>query len=252
MNQERMTEWFEKSFQEDYLKIYAHRDEQKATQELESLIPFLHIQPGQRALDLCCGQGRHSRWLAQQGLRVVGVDLSAVLLQEAIRHSLNIPVLYMRADAREIPFVEEMDLVFNLFTSFGYFVEDEENEKIFQQVHKALKPGGLFLFDYLNPDYLRAHLAPSSHSKQGGLEIIQQRSISDGFVQKQIIIKEEGESPRHYEERVKLYSAGQLQSMLTKQGLEILHLFGDYQASPYQQEGSPRIIFICQKQNTDQ
>lgn len=247
MTGEQRIEWFEKSFQEDYLKIYAHRDEQKATQELEQLIPFLQIKSGQRALDLCCGQGRHSRWLAQQGLRVVGVDLSAVLLQEAIKQSLNIPVMYMRADAREIPFTEEMDFVFNLFTSFGYFLKDEENEKIIQQVYKALKPGGLFLFDYLNPDYLRAHLVPTSHSKQDGLEIIQQRSISKDFVQKQIIIKEKGESTRKYEERVKLYTAEQLKDMLTTQGLDILHLFGDYQATSYDSGTSPRMIFICKK-----
>ncbi|RXT04134.1 class I SAM-dependent methyltransferase [Ammoniphilus sp. CFH 90114] len=242
-----MKEWFEKSFQEDYLKIYAHRDEQKATQELEKLIPYLHIKPGQTALDLCCGQGRHSRWLAQLGLRVIGVDLSAVLLQEAIRQSLNIPVLYMRADAREIPFSEEMDLVFNLFTSFGYFLEDSENEKILQQASKALKPGGFFLFDYLNPEHLRTHLVPTSESEQAGMKILQRRTINEEFVQKQIIIQEAGESTRHYEERVKLYSATQLEEMLTRQGFEILHLFGDYQATPYNNYDSARIIFICQK-----
>lgn len=240
-------DWFEKSFQEDYLKIYAHRDEEKATQELEKLVTFLNIQPGQTALDLCCGQGRHSRWLAQLGLRVMAVDLSAVLLQEAIKQSLNLPVLYMRADAREIPFQEEMDYVFNLFTSFGYFLEDEENEKVLKQASKALKPGGYFLMDYLNPEYLRFHLVPYSESKGNGLEILQYRTVNEEFVQKRIVIKEQGESPRHYEERVKLYSVDQLQQMLLRQGFEITHLFGNYDAKPYMPEHSPRMIFICKK-----
>ncbi|WP_167577707.1 class I SAM-dependent methyltransferase [Ammoniphilus sp. YIM 78166] len=240
-------EWFEKSFQEDYLKIYAHRDEVKATQELEQLIPFLDIQPGKTALDLCCGQGRHSRWLAQLGLRVIAVDLSAVLLQEAIKQSLNLPVLYMRADAREIPFQEEVDYVFNLFTSFGYFVEDEENEKVLKQASQALKAGGYFLMDYLNPEYLRAHLVPYSESKGEDLEILQYRTVNEEFVQKRIVIKEQGESSRQYEERVKLYSLEQLQSMLIKQNFDILHVFGNYDATPYAADRSPRMIFICKK-----
>ncbi len=240
-------EWFEKSFQEDYLKIYAHRDEVKATQELEQLIPYLDIQPGKTALDLCCGQGRHSRWLAQLGLRVVAVDLSAVLLQEAIKQSLNLPVLYMRADARDIPFHEEMDYVFNLFTSFGYFVEDEENEKVLKQASKALKSGGYFLMDYLNPEYLRAHLVPYSESKGKGLEILQYRTVNEAFVQKRIVIKEQGETSRQYEERVKLYSLEQLQSMLNQQDFDILHVFGNYDATPYEADRSPRMIFICKK-----
>lgn len=242
-----MTEWFERSFQEDYLKIYAHRDEQKAIQELEQLLPFLNLKRGQRVLDLCCGQGRHSRWLARQGVRVIGVDLSAVLLQEAIRNSLNLPVLYMRADARHIPFENEMDVVVNLFTSFGYFEEDTENEKVLQQASRALISGGIFLFDYLNPLYVKENLVPFTGTKSDNLEILQYRDINESYVHKKIVIQEPGESQRHYEERVKLYTCGELTWMLEKNDLQVIHLFGNYDTSQYDTERSPRMIFICQK-----
>lgn len=243
-----MTEWFERSFQEDYLKIYAHRDEQKAIQELEQLLPFLNMRKGQQVLDLCCGQGRHSRWLAHQGVRVIGVDLSAVLLQEAIRNSLNLPVLYMRADARQIPFENEMDLVVNLFTSFGYFEEDEENEKVIQQASRALKPEGMFLFDYLNPLYVKENIEPFTETKLDGMEILQYRTINESYVKKRIVIQEPGESQRHYEERVKLYNQEVLTQMLERNDFKVIHQFGNYDASDYQTHTSPRMIFICQKQ----
>jgi len=242
-----MAEWYERSFQEDYLRIYAHRDERKATQELEKLISYVPIIKGQRVLDLCCGQGRHSRWLASLGLQVVGVDLSAVLLAEAIKQSLNMNILYMRADVREVSFTEEMDHVFNLFTSFGYFPEDEENEKVFKNASRALKPGGYFVFDYLNPGYLHRHINPYSETEQGNLIIKQHRSINEQFVEKKIVIQELGENSRQYEERVKLYETGQLAQMLERNGLAIGHLFGDYDASSYHEEESPRIIYICRK-----
>ncbi|MBP1931159.1 class I SAM-dependent methyltransferase [Ammoniphilus resinae] len=242
-----MSEWYERSFQEDYLRIYAHRDERKATQELEKLISFVPVSKGQKVLDLCCGQGRHSRWLASLGLQVVGVDLSAVLLAEAIKQSLNMNILYMRADVREVHFNEEMDHVVNLFTSFGYFSEDEENEKVFRNASRALKPGGYFVFDYLNPGYLRQHINPYSETEQGDLMIKQYRSINEQFVEKKIIIQEMGENSRQYEEKVKLYGIDQLKHMLQRNGLEIVQLFGDYDASNYQLEESPRIIYICRK-----
>lgn len=243
-----MTEWFERSFQEDYLKIYAHRDEQKAIQELEQLLPFLNMRKGQQVLDLCCGQGRHSCWLAQQGVRVIGVDLSAVLLQAAIRNSLNLPVLYMRADARQIPFENEMDLVVNLFTSFGYFEEDEENEKVIKQASRALKPEGMFLFDYLNPLYIQENIEPFTETKLDGMEILQYRTINESYVQKRIVIQEPGESQRQYEERVKLYNREDLSQMLERNDFKVLHLFGNYDAGEYHTHASPRMIFICQKQ----
>lgn len=244
-----MAEWFERSFQEDYLKIYAHRDEQKAIQELEQLLPFLNMKQGQQVLDLCCGQGRHSRWLARQGVRVIGVDLSAVLLQEAIRNSLNLPVLYMRADARQLPFLNEMDVVVNLFTSFGYFEEDAENEKVLEQASRSLKPGGIFLFDYLNPLYVKDHLEPFTETKYDTMEILQYRTIDDGYVHKKIVIQEPGENPRHYEERVKLYGREALTQMLERHDLQVDRVFGNYDASGYDIQGSPRMIFICQKRD---
>ncbi|WP_054637370.1 bifunctional 2-polyprenyl-6-hydroxyphenol methylase/3-demethylubiquinol 3-O-methyltransferase UbiG [Thalassobacillus sp. C254] len=242
-----MTEWYEESFQEDYLRIYDHRDEQKAARELEALMSYIPLQKKMTVLDLCCGHGRHCRWLARRDFDVTGVDLSAVLLKKAIDLTSDLPIKYMRADVRNIQFSNEYDAVFNLFTSFGYFPDDEENELVFKNAYQALKPGGWFLFDYLNPQYVTKNLVAEDESNKDGLHIRQQRKIDKGFVTKTITIHD-NESKREYLERVKLYSSDELKRMLESSGFTIQSHFGDYDASPYQTATSPRQIFICHKE----
>jgi SAM-dependent methyltransferase len=242
-----MKAWYETHFQEEYLTIYKQRDEQ-VEQELETLLPYLPDLRGKKVLDLCCGYGRHSRYLAGLGARVTGVDLSAPLLKEAISQSVNEPIQYMRCDMREIPIQNEMDLVLNLFTSFGYFDSNKENEAVLKKVYQALKPGGIFLFDYLNPSFVKQHLVPFSRETVGGKEITQYRTIEKGKVNKTIFVTDlESATKKQFEEKVKLYSMQHLKKMMERNGLDIVHTFGDYNASPFHNRDAPRTIFICRK-----
>ncbi|MBU8905345.1 class I SAM-dependent methyltransferase [Desertibacillus haloalkaliphilus] len=240
-----MSTWYEEHFQTDYIKIYQHRNGKEGN-ELKNLLPLLSSKGNKSVLDLCCGYGRHSRYLAEQGWRVTGVDLSAPLLQEAIRLSLNMPIQYMRCDMRNTPFNEEMDLVVNMFTSFGYFEKDEENEKVIQGINRALKSRGHFIIDYLNPTFLKNNLIPFSKEEVGSMELIQYRKIQEGYVNKSIILKSKKEEKK-YEEKIKLYDLDKMVSMLTSYGFVIKNKIGDYDASPFDSQRSPRMILICQK-----
>ncbi|SDH09468.1 Methyltransferase domain-containing protein [Alteribacillus persepolensis] len=241
-----MKAWFEEHFQEDYLRIYDHRDEEKAASELSQIMSYLPLEAGMKAIDLCCGNGRHARWLARKGLHVTGVDLSPALLKKAIDLTSNLPVQYQRSDIRDVPLLSEYDVAFNLFTSFGYFTDDAENELVFTRATEALRSGGWFCFDYLNPSYVRNHLVPEDESVKDGLHITQKREMSPDFVYKKITIQE-NDMKREYQERVKLYEQPQLMEMLKRNQFDVLHVFGDYDASRYEKEESPRQIFICQK-----
>ncbi|RSL34641.1 class I SAM-dependent methyltransferase [Salibacterium salarium] len=243
-----MKAWFEEHFQEDYLRVYDHRDEEKAADELSYIMQYIPLQRGMNAVDLCCGNGRHSRWLARLGIHVTAVDLSPALLKKAIDLTSDLPVQYMRGDVRNISLKAEHDAVFNLFTSFGYFSDDAENELVFVRAFEALKEDGWFFFDYLNPNYVKQNLVPIDCSEKDGLKITQERHISSGFVNKRITIQEQ-ESKREYGERVKLYEHSELQRMLSRNGFVIEHLFGDYDATPFREDDSPRQIFICRKRS---
>lgn len=240
--------WFERSFREDYVLVYRHRDEESADQEVANLLARLPIKQTGRVLDLCCGSGRHARAFARRGYEVVGVDLSDVLLQLARDQNRYENLALYQYDMREIPFADEFDIVVNLFTSFGYFNTDEENMQVVANMAKALKQGGQVVIDYLNPSYVKANLIPSSTKEIEGLYIEERRWIVDGYVKKRIMVKDvEADEPREYLEQVRLYEAHEMKEMMERAGFTDIQLFGDYSYTTYEQAASPRMIFFAEK-----
>jgi SAM-dependent methyltransferase len=235
------TPWYVESFKEDYLKIYAHRTDEAAASEVNQIMRMIQMDPGASVLDLCCGNGRHSRQLSCRGMRVTGIDLSTVLLDKAESKNDKGHIRYFQSDVRYIPFYEEFDVVLNLFTSFGYFEETEENLKVFQAMSRALKQKGRFLIDFLNPQYVRQNLVPYSEREAEGLTIRERRQIDGHKVHKQIEI-EDGGKPRVYEEQVRLFEFPEMQTLLNDAGLRVGAVYGDFNMSPYDAHSSERMI----------
>jgi SAM-dependent methyltransferase len=114
----------------------------------------LKLEKGMKILDLACGHGRHTIDLAKRGYVMTGLDLNTFFLDKAKKDAdkAGVEVEWVRSDMREVPFEDEFDVVVNLFTAFGYLESDEEDQKVLQQVTKALKSGGQFLIDVINRD----------------------------------------------------------------------------------------------------
>ncbi|WP_103108679.1 class I SAM-dependent methyltransferase [Brevibacillus reuszeri] len=242
-------EWFERSFREDYVLVYRHRDDSAADGEIANLLERLPIKSTGRVLDLCCGSGRHSRALARRGYDVVGVDLSPVLLQLAEEQNTFPQLSFARCDMRNIPYKGEFDIVVNLFTSFGYFSSDEENATVIRNMSQALKTQGEVIIDYLNPAYVTANLVAESTKEVGEMLIKEKRWIENGFVKKRIEIHEGANSePREYHEQVRLFEVEQMISMLEQSGFGQIQVFGNYQFEEYVANESPRMIFYAIKQ----
>lgn len=239
-----MSEWYEKSFGEDYLIVYRHRDFSGARHEVEKMIGWLDLPEGSKVLDLCCGMGRHSLALAQEGYEVTGVDLSETLLEEARSQAGAGAVTWLRSDMRELPLAGGFDAVVNLFTSFGYFEEDEEQVKVLREIQRMLRPGGKFIIDFLNPAHVIKSLVPHSLREEGEVLIDETRWIEDGCVKKDIVLtsKSDGE-PRRYHERVKLYSREKFSGMIAAAGLQLEDVHGSYDEDKYDPEHSARMIF---------
>ncbi|EJL41192.1 methyltransferase domain-containing protein [Brevibacillus agri] len=242
-------EWFERSFREDYVLVYRHRDDSAADSEIANLLERLPVKSTGRVLDLCCGSGRHSRALARRGYEVVGVDLSPVLLQLAEEQNTYPQLSFARCDMRHIPYRDEFDIVVNLFTSFGYFSSDEENAQVVRNMAQALKVNGEVVIDYLNPAYVKQHLVPHSTKEVSGMLIEEKRWIEDEAVKKRILIRDDpAAQPREYLEQVRLFSVEQMTAMLELAGFGQIQVFGNYQFEPYIASQSPRMIFYAIKQ----
>jgi ubiquinone/menaquinone biosynthesis C-methylase UbiE len=234
-----MNHWYEQSFGEDYLKVYKHRSSEAADQEVHQLFDWLPIKSGAEVLDLCCGMGRHSFAIHALGYDVTGIDLSSVLLREAKSLRDDRPIEFNQGDMRELPYEDEsFDAVVNLFTSFGYFDHVEEDAKVLAQIHRVLRPDGIYVIDFLNPVYVRDHLVPHSTKEVDGETILEERWLEDSRVHKKITIQE-----RVYFERVRLYSSDQMTDMLAHAGLQINGIMGDYSGKSYDAAKSKRMIF---------
>lgn len=83
-------------------------------------------------------------------------------MNEAVQLDKQKRVTWVRGDMREVPLGRQFDAVVNLFTSFGYFDEEEQNARVFYEMNRLLKEGGRFIIDFLNPIYVQAHLVPQS------------------------------------------------------------------------------------------
>lgn len=242
-----MCEWFERSFGQDYLLVYKHRDLQGAYEEVRKMIGWLRLAPGARVLDLCCGMGRHSQALADAGYEVTGVDLSETLLDEARKSDREGRIRWLSGDMRRLPLDSmQFDAVVNLFTSFGYFEEDGEHLQVLREMKRVLKPGGQFIIDYLNSSYVERHLVPFSEREEDGVTITEKRRIEDGYVKKTITISDKKGGKRQYLERVKLYRLPQFTDMLQQAELRAIHVYGSYDEMPYDEALSPRMIFVGQ------
>ncbi len=151
----RSKPWFEEVFDEDYLRTLPFLRADQTMREVEFIAEALNCPASGEMLDVGCGYGRHAIELVQRGFNVTGLDLSLPLLiraaDEAQRRALS--VNFVHADMREMAFEKQFDGAYSMLTSFGYF-DEETNLRVAERIGRALKPGGRFLLDVLNRDYV--------------------------------------------------------------------------------------------------
>jgi SAM-dependent methyltransferase len=219
-----MTEWFEEWFGEEYLHLYPHRNDAEAGRLVSLLVRTLPWRSGWRVLDAACGAGRHLLALEQAGVRPIGFDLSAALLRRA-REASRRPLV--RADLRAIPFRRgSMDLTVNLFTSFGYFADDDQHHDALGEMLATVRPGGWFVMDFLNAGQVRESLVAAEQVAFGSVivEIRRTISVDQRFVHKTICLP----GGRQFQERVRLLDPPDLERMFEAHGAKIQYRFGDY------------------------
>ena len=174
------TETWDAFFSDFYLRAYAD-DERDAEAEAQALAAarLAGVEPGADVLDVPCGFGRHTIPLARAGYRVVGVDRSAALLEEARRRAggERWPKL-TRADYRELPFAEAtFDAALNLFTSLGY-LGDEEDAKVLAAIRRVLRPGAKLVLETMHRDRLIAVWSDNDWRLMGeGRLLLEQRTF---------------------------------------------------------------------------
>ncbi len=238
-------EWFESWFNTPYYHIlYKHRDDTEAKIFLKKLMDHLAPSPKCKILDLACGQGRHSIYLDSLGYKVTGYDLSEASISHALEKSEGNAIFKVQ-DMREA-YEERFDLILNLFTSFGYFENENDHFKAIDEVSKGLTKHGVFVLDFMNVKKILLGLVEEEVQQIEGISFRIKRSIIDDQIVKSISFTH-NDSTHEYYEKVKAFSLSDLASLLERTGLQIRELFGDYELNPFDATQSERLILIASK-----
>lgn len=239
-------EWFEEWFDSPYYHLlYHNRNDSEAAIFIGNLTNFLQLPSTANLLDLACGKGRHSLILAEKGYNVTGADLSVNSIMAARKFERE--NLKFRVQDMRIPFADgEFDAILNLFTSFGYFDDLADNQKVLGAIRKMLKTDGILVIDFMNSERVIKSLVRSESKEVEGIIFHINRKYDGSHIFKNISFTD-GEDSYNYTERVQALMLSDFKSLLQSEGFEIICTFGDFDLNQFDADTSDRLILIAKR-----
>ncbi|AXB57207.1 class I SAM-dependent methyltransferase [Flavobacterium fluviale] len=237
-NQNWYSSWFDTPY---YHILYKDRNYREAQIFMDNLTHYLNLPENANVLDLACGKGRHSIYLNQLGYNVLGADLSENSIAEASKNS-NETLHFKVHDMRE-PFEEKFDAIFNLFTSFGYFENDDDNLTTLKAIKESLSEYGFAVIDFMNVTQVIETLVPEEVKTVDEIDFHIKRYVEDGHIFKEIDFEDQGRK-YHFTEKVKALTLKDFQDLMDEAGIYLLDIFGDYKLKKFHKTESERLIMI--------
>ncbi|MCZ6593459.1 MAG: class I SAM-dependent methyltransferase [Bacteroidetes bacterium] len=234
--------WYSSWFDSPYYHIlYMDRDNKEAENFMDHLIAFLELPEKSEILDLACGKGRHSVYLNKLGYRVVGADLSATSILHAKQFE-NETLQFIEHDM-SLSFQKKFDAIFNLFTSFGYFEDEEDNLRTLKAIKAGLKDNGCAVIDFLNSGNVIKNLVPNETKVIDDITFHIEKYLEDDHFIKNINFTHGGKE-YDFTEKVRALTLKDFLRYFNRTGIMLKHCFGDYQLNDYNEVSSERLILI--------
>ncbi|MEK7722492.1 MAG: class I SAM-dependent methyltransferase [Elusimicrobiota bacterium] len=242
-------EWHKEFFKNSFYNPASPAAVEKAPMEAGFVLKRLKLKKGAALLDLCCGPGRHAVEFAEKGLAVTGYDFSGEYLEEAATRAKKkkVSLRLVRGDMRRLKFSGKFDAAVNLFTSFGYFRKFSDDIKTLKGVAKALKPGGLFLMDVINGDFVRKNFHPRHWHDLDCYYLLEERELTgDGIFNSWTTIYKKDGKIRKKSFFYRLYNRKMISAALKKAGLTPLKFWGSFRGLPLTARTN-RLIVLARK-----
>ena len=230
--------WFDTPF---YHILYKHRDDKEARAFMDNLTSYLNIPENSSILDVACGKGRHAVYLNALGYEVTGIDLSEKSI--AFAKQFENDTLHFQVHDMRKAYPKQFNAVFNLFTSFGFFKNDEDDLNTIKAIKTNLNDHGIGVIDFLNADFVMNNLVEANTKTIDGIAFNLERYIENGFIVKDISFEANGKS-YNYQELVKALTLEDFKKMFAKANIQLLDVFGDYKLNKYNKHSSERLIMI--------
>lgn len=240
-------QWFESWFDSPYYHIlYKNRDKKEAELFIDSLYSRFKIKPEHTILDLACGKGRHSIYMASKLNLVTGVDLAPNSIAEAKKKALEsgniLNPKFQVEDMRNFDLNQNFDFIFNLFTSFGYFDDKTDNLKVIESISNHQSAGGIVVIDYLNSQLVRTNGQQIDEKMIANIHFKTHKKIKPDHVVKDIVFSDNGHNYQ-FQERVQLFEPNEIEQMLKQYNYKVIEHYGDFYLNPYSPI-SPRSILV--------
>jgi len=241
-----MKEWFDDDRFWVEMAPYMFDEERRAraVAQVDAVIDLLGIEPGAAVLDLCCGPGRHSTQLHALGFRVTALDRTHAYLEEV--RSVAPEIETVESDMRAFTRPGAFDAVINLFTSFGYFQDPEDDARVVRNMHASLKPGGKLLIDTKGREAIAQQFDPRRwlRAADGALWLNEIEIVDDWAAARVTWYVVKDGVTREYRFWHRLYTGTDLRRLLLEAGFASVDLYGKLDGTPYG-PGAPRLIAVA-------
>ena len=208
-------------------------------------------------LELCCGTGRLTIPIAEDGYNISGVDYTFSMLEQAKAKAseAGLKIEFIEADIRTLDLQNKYDLIFIPFNSIHHLYLNEDLFKAFNTVKKHLKTGGRFLLDCFNPNiqYIVEHekkqIEVAAYTTKDGREILikqlmrYERKTQINRIEWHYFINGKFDSIQNLDMR--LFFPQELDTYLDWNGFKIIHKFGNFEEEAFY-DSSEKQIFVCQ------
>ncbi len=239
--------WYETIFDERYPELFGGLEDDPE-EEVARIVELLSLPAGAAVVDLGCGRGRHAVPLSRRGYRVTGVDISEKMLklarQRACRESVSVE--WVREDMREFLRPDAFDACLSVFTSFGYF-GDEENERVLSNVGRSLKAGGALLLDLRNAQKGLAgeedrEMVVTVPAGRLHLSVRFDRATGRAHAKHELTRTDGIRISSGFD--VRIYSEEELEAMIGRAGMRIRSVHGSLDGAPFSR-GAERMVVIA-------
>lgn len=222
---------------------------QQAREQTDDLIQLSGVNKG-AVLDLCCGPGRHSIPFAKKGFNVTGVDLQPALLEKAKDYSAkeNASIEYLEADMLTFKRSNSFDLIINMFSSFGYFSDPEDDFRVLENAYHSLKNGGKIIMDVRGKEiHAMANITSFSQEMPNGDLIFHRTEVNDDWTRSNSDwVHVRGGKAQKFKMDFNLYSGSELRALLKKAGFHEVRIYGDLKGAAYN-HNAKRLVVLAVK-----
>lgn len=239
-------EWFEEDsfWLETYDFLFPAERMQAAEQEVASILALLPVAP-RHALDLGCGPGRHAVALAQRGVAVTGVDRTTPLLDRARERArlADVSVEFVQEDMRTFVRPGSYDLTINLFSSFGYWRNADDDVNVLARVLANLAPGGRLIMEMTGREQVPEFPRERTTLLDDGSTLEESDTLVGNRLDRRWTVRRSGQT-RCHEFSHRLYSGPDLSRLLGRAGFADVMLYGNLEGDPFDEEAE-RLVAVA-------